>query len=61
MSIKFNTVEEMEAYFRHLEDTIYDDERRMVMRGVAIACNLSIFSQYRKQQGRIRALSHKMC
>lgn len=61
MSIKFNTVQEMEDYFRHLEETIFDDERRMVMRGVAIACNLDIFSQYRRQQARDRALKRMAC
>lgn len=60
MSIKLNTVEEMEEYFRYLEDTVFDDKRRMVLRGTAIACNLDIFSQYRKQQARLRTLCYKM-
>ena len=50
MSVTFNNVQELEEYFRYLEETIHDDERRLVLRGIAIARNLYIFSEYRKRQ-----------
>lgn len=43
MSVTFNNVQELEEYFRYLEETIHDDERRLVLRGIAIARNF-IFS-----------------
>ena len=55
MSVTFNNVQELEEYFRYLEETIHDDERRLVLRGIAIARNLYIFSEYRKRQARLRA------
>ena len=55
MSVTFNNVQELEEYFRYLEETIHDDERRLVLRGIAIARNLYIFSEYR----RLRAACHK--
>lgn len=42
----------MEAYFQYLEESIHDDERRLVLRCIAIARNLHIFSEYRKYQAR---------
>ena len=30
MSVTFNNVQELEEYFRYLEETIHDDERRLV-------------------------------
>ena len=51
MSVTFNNVQELEEYFRYLEETIHDDERRLVLRGIAIARNLYIFSEYRKRPG----------
>ncbi len=59
MVVKFKTVEEMEEYFQYLDDSICDDERRMVLRGTAIAFNLGIFSLYRKRQARLKVLNHK--
>ena len=57
MSVTFNNVQELEEYFRYLEETIHDDERRLVLRGIAIARNLYIFSEYRKRQARLPAIS----
>ena len=59
MSVTFNNVQELEEYFRYLEETIHDDERRLVLRGIAIARNLYIFCEYRKRQARLRAACHK--
>ena len=52
MSLKFTDTKELAEYFAMLDETIHDDERRLVLRGAAIACNLFLFSQYRKQQAR---------
>ena len=59
MSVTFNNVQELEEYFRYLEETIPAAERRLVLRGIAIARNLYIFSEYRKRQARLRAACHK--
>ena len=59
MSIKFATTEELAAYFELLDETIHDDERRLVLRGAAIAGNLFLFSQYRKQQARLNVAAAK--
>ncbi len=52
MSTIFNNIQDMEAYFQYLEESIHDDERRLVLRCIAIARNLHIFSEYRKYQAR---------
>ncbi len=60
MSVKFKNAEELAAYFQYLEETIHDDDRRMVLRGMAIACNLYIYSEYRKCLARRRAEAYKV-
>ena len=59
MTVTFNNVQELEEFFRYLEEPNHADERRLVLRGIAIARNLYIFSEYRKRQARLRAACHK--
>ncbi len=59
MSVRFEDAQELSAYFEQLKETIHDEERRMILRGEAIAENLYAFSAYRKLQARLKVAARQ--
>ncbi len=59
MSVRFNNADELSEYFEELKETIHDDERRMVLRGEAIAENIFVFSEYRRMRAKQKVIGKK--